>query len=197
MVSARRAVSANNTTSQKISETVKTGAAFDQRYLSLRDQARNLYDCSDWSNDHIAAKLSISLRTFTRLRKVWGWPPRPPLNRRRALASIELIEPPSTAASLNAQFVSQLRRELETVEKMLTRTPDALAPAAAAERRARTLASLVRSFSDIRRLAHTDLAATDEGDDLANFPTTLEELRTELARRLEQLRHAASAGNSD
>lgn len=189
MVSAKKAVLAKKTAIKPISETVTANAETQDHYLSLRDQARALYDNSDWSNEHIAAKLSISIRTFSRLRKFWGWPP---LNKRRALASIELIEPPGSAASLNAQFICQLRRELETVEKMLTQTPDAVVPAAAAERRAKTIASLVRSFSDIRRLE-----TTKEGDANADFPTTLEELRAELARRLDQLRDARGSGDSD
>lgn len=192
MVSAKKAVSAKKIATKSISETMTVNAETQDPYLSLRDQARALYDNSDWSNEHIAAKLSISIRTFSRLRKFWGWPPRPPLNKRRALASIELIEPPGNAASLNAQFICQLRRELETVEKMLTQTPDAVVPAAAAERRAKTIASLVRSFSDIRRLE-----TTKEGDANADFPTTLEELRAELARRLDQLRDARGSGDSD
>lgn len=192
MVSAKKAVSAKKIATKSISETMTVNAETQDPYLSLRDQARALYDNSDWSNEHIAAKLSISIRTFSRLRKFWGWPPRPPLNKRRALASIELIEPPGNAASLNAQFICQLRRELETVEKMLTQTPDAVIPAAAAERRAKTIASLVRSFSDIRRLE-----TTKEGDANADFPTTLEELRAELARRLDQLRDARGSGDSD
>ena len=196
MVSAKKAVSAKKTTI-KISETVTANAEnqkpyLGEQYLSLRNQARSLYDNSDWSNEHIAAKLNISVRTFSRLRKFWGWPQRPPLNKRRALASIELIEPPGNAASLNARFICQLRRELETVEKMLTQTPDAVVPAAAAERRAKTIASLVRSFSDIRRLE-----IIKEGDTNADFPTTLEELRAELARRLDQLRDARGSGDSD
>lgn len=162
----------------------------DAQYDNLRDEARALYDTSDWSNELIAAKLGISIRTFTRLRKLWNWPRRLPFSKRRLLLMPD-VDGKSTG--INAQFIAQLRRELDAVEKMLAKDPEAIPPAAAAEKRARAIGSLVRSLTEIRRLERSTTGEPADDD----FPHTLEELRAELSRRVDQLRNAGGTGDFD
>ncbi|HEY8382755.1 MAG TPA: hypothetical protein VIL09_11465 [Microvirga sp.] len=146
-------------------------------------------------------ELGVSPRTFRNWRRQWRWPPRAQcvaasqrVARRTALgielaqAAVPLAalqaavppedEGPADRAAIAARLARAVRAQL-----------DGFAPADAAdpERAARTLASLVKTLGAADALARQGEGRPhdDEPDDGA--PRSLEELRQELARRLERL----------
>ena len=88
-------------------------------------------------------------------------------------------------AELAARIQRVAEREMDAIERVL----DALGPASPAEadRCARTLAELARTLREITALNQPeDVAAAHEPDDDA-VPVDIDELRCELARRLNAL----------
>lgn len=81
-----------------------------------------------------------------------------------------------------ARIRRTVEREVIAVERLLEASPRGPTRTAAAERAARTLASLVRTLNELRRL---EAAAADQDDDAP--PRDIDAFRAELARRLERL----------
>lgn len=146
-------------------------------------------------------ELGVCARTFRDWRRQWEWPRRDKrlaaaqrVARRTALgrelaqaavplATLEAAVPPEDEAPVDRPAIAA--RLARTVRAQL----DGFAPADAAdpERAARTLASLVKTLGAADTLARQGEGRPhdDEPDDGA--PRSLEELRQELARRLERL----------
>jgi hypothetical protein len=163
---------------------------------AARVQARILYDNSNCSLEEIAATLDLSPKRFQRARRDWGWPKRP-LKRLRCLrlnSPLASEEPRAAPLALADKIEAQLRRELDAVETMLAQDPAAVLPATAAEKRARTIASLVRALVELRRLDVPNRVEEAEDDE---FPASLEDLRAELARRIDRLRQGGEFAGAD
>ena len=157
-----------------------------------RVQARALYDTSACTLDDIAKSLGMSGPAFRQARHVWGWPKRPlrALRHLSAEGLPNLSGPDPAPLALADKIEAQLGRELAAVEAMLQLSPAAIQPAAAAEKRARTIGSLVRALVELRRLDRADMhmLSSSEPEAADGFPSSLDELRTELAQRLDKLR---------
>jgi hypothetical protein len=177
-----------------------TGGCIPMKVFDIRSvpevariQARALYDTSTCSLNDIAQSLAISPKIFRQLRHFWGWPARPPRVLRHMSAEDlpNLQEPCPAPVALAAQIEAQLGRELAAVEAMLQESPASIQPAAAAEKRARTIGSLVRALVELRRLDPVDIPTGRLIEEVSDgFPSSLDELRTELAQRLDKLRQA-------
>jgi hypothetical protein len=95
-------------------------------------------------------------------------------------------DPPATGVELITRVNTAIERELNQIEVIVG--GHRLGPSARteAERRARTLASLARTLSEVARLrARHQQKADDDDDD--PVPSDLDEFRETLARRLEKL----------
>ena len=167
---------------------------FDIRCVpeTARVQARALYDTSACTLDDIAKSLGMTAKSFRHARHIWGWPKRP-LPALRHLSAEGLLNWTGTgpaSPALADKIEAQLGRELAAVEAMLQQSPAAIQPAAAAEKRARTIGSLVRALVELRRLDRADMqiSGSNEPETSDGFPSSLDELRTELAQRLDKLR---------
>ena len=146
---------------------------------AARERAQALYESSSQTLEDIGSSLGLSPAAFRKARQLWNWPSRPRPQRRTGAVA----DAPVKAETLRMRLEQQLRRELEAVEAMLAQDPAGVLPATAAEKRARTIGSLVRSLNELRRLDPPD---GETGND--DFPVSLDELRTQLAQRLDQLR---------
>jgi hypothetical protein len=153
-------------------------------------KARALYEKGCVPLHEIAATLKLSRHAFLSLRRQLDWPARstttPP-------APPQPGEPPEPATdeavdtgALKRRLGRALRREIARVESEL----EQIAPPGA-ERKARILASLVKTLTDLRRLDEPKKpdgqgGAQDGRDD--GPPRDLAALRQALVDRLENLR---------
>jgi hypothetical protein len=167
------------------------------------EQAKLLYDAGITPIPEFLRLFNMSERRFLKFRRENGWPLRPSPCLPRAGREIDSVRPLSSeksARALIARLEEAVEREFGRAESALTRpAPKTI------ETRARTLASLVKSLAELKRMSRdaqfdTD-AAEEEGErngaDDRNFdssPRELAELRAELARRLERLRGDGQAG---
>lgn len=162
-------------------------------------EARKSYDEGAATLGSIATQLGLSLSAFRELRQQEDWPARP-ARRSRAItaAKQEQTVDPSASESDDEMDVSvntrQMAQRLETtVRKQLQNVESRLRKdgADAAERNARTLASLVKSLVELRRLDDQGKGEKDrmnpvpDGGINEQPPRDLEELRQELAAHLE------------
>jgi hypothetical protein len=87
--------------------------------------------------------------------------------------------------ALAERILGVVEREMDAVDRVLAQ----LGPADSgeAERSARTLASLARTMHEIAALAKPDKATPPDETDDDPLPTDIDELRFELARRIEGL----------
>ncbi|MBI3698863.1 MAG: hypothetical protein HY242_00275 [Afipia sp.] len=112
-----------------------------------------------------------------------------PAQKRSAVDRLNDPEPPGPETSLIERVSNAIERELSKIESIIgvSRVPPVLR--SEAESRARVLASLARTLKEIMRLREQDRAATEEKTKAADdaIPRNLDELRSELARRLEIL----------
>ncbi len=160
-------------------------------------QARLLYDAGVAPIAEVAKLLGLSEAQFRRVRTAQGWPMRAAAGTPR---NAKAAPPPFPEASgdLIARLEEAVQREFARAEATLEKK----APASI-EASARTLASLVRTLAELKRMrreageaekqkdAHDDDDA-DAGRDAP--PRQLAELRAELARRLERLCGERPAG---
>jgi hypothetical protein len=174
--------------------------------------ARKRYDAGE-PVGAVAADLGLSVDAFRRLRVKKGWPlrskPAPTKPARAApdappparAKPMKTKTPPAQNAeaaaeagphpavdldALRARLERALQTELAAVERRLTSAD----PTEPGERNARALASLVKTFADLRRLAAPARAKAGADDDRpadARPERDLPALRAELARRLERL----------
>ena len=161
-------------------------------------KARALYDEGETPLAEIAAMLKLGRAAFLSLRKSQGWPSRGRGRKQAAIttpaAAPEPDRPdePVDTNALKRRLAGALRREIARVESEL----ENVAPPGA-ERKARILASLVKTLADLRRLDEAskpnDSEASDERRDGAP-PRDLATLRQALVDRLEDLRGQRDAG---
>ena len=102
-------------------------------------------------------------------------------------APADAVAPDS--ATLVERVAQAVDRELAEIEANVAKMPGKSRPTEA-ERRARTLASLARTLSEVRRLRAAD--ETQKPDDI-DRPGDLEELRQRLSQRLAQMVDAGDA----
>jgi len=171
---------------------MKAVKAIEQISEPAREHARLLYDSGTQNLNEIAATLGLTRRVFQIARQTWAWPKRRPAKFRNVETGIKILGLPFALAD---KIEAQLRRELDAVEAMLSHDPSAMQPAAVAEKRARTIASLVRALVELRRLDLTHLPPEEAEED--DFPDSLEELRAELARRIDRLRQNGRSESPD
>jgi hypothetical protein len=170
---------------------------------STIEQAKLLYDSGVAPISEVLALLGMSASQFRSFRMKHGWPMRasacPPRGKKAKANSIQPLrgKPPG---ALIARLEDAVAREFARAEAALARqTPKSI------ETSARTLASLVKTLAELKRMsreAEAEKGAAGEGDerngaDDDNFdppPRELAELRAELARRLERLRGEGEAG---
>ncbi len=178
--------------------------------------ARKRYDAGEPVAD-IAAALGLSVAAFRRLRADLGWPARTNPARRASRtprskqAEHAAYVAPSTPQetrqetrpeprhpavdldALRARLERALQTELAAVERRLTSAD----PAEPGERNARALASLVKTFAELRRLAAPARAKAGAEHDRpadARADRDLPALRAELARRIERLAGEGRSG---
>lgn len=140
-------------------------------------QARRLYD-DNATLDSICTRLKVSKTWFRKFREANGWPPRPCFGR------ASTSSPGRTAAS------ERLVQRLEaTVEREYARVERALQSGASSEIDARTLASLVKSLAELKRIKRENRVENehDAAEARDDPPRELAELRAELARRIERI----------
>lgn len=144
----------------------------------------------------LAASLKLSSAAFLRLRRKESWPPRSSPSRSKTdepAPEPELAPspppPPSTPVDVEA-----LRRRLErAVEAELASVEARLSGQSVAmgERNARLLASLVKTFAELRRFAAASRPKPGAGDDSVEndepAPRDIVVLRDELARLVERI----------
>ena len=167
----------------------------------LVEEARVLYEAGVEPVDAVAARLGMGLTAFYRFLKAQGWPLR--RDERRAAAETgapanaadaqtpnpPLPVKPLTTDEMIDKLHAALNREFAFVEHAL-----AHGEPRNAEKTAKTMASLVRSLAELKRVqrdAHGHGTHTYGADE----PPTrdLAELKAELARRLDRLRRARDA----
>jgi hypothetical protein len=120
--------------------------------------------------------------------------PRPP--RRSAVERLE-DSPPAAGAVLIERVVSSIERELVQIDAIVGKSHVLKAQRTEAERRARTLASLARTLTEVRKLRAEENKLKPQHDD---GPEDIETFRLELARKLDRLAAEAQAlfpGESD
>jgi hypothetical protein len=108
--------------------------------------------------------------------------PRPP--RRSAVERLEDAAP-AAGAVLIERVVSAVERELVQIDAIVGKSHVLKAQRTEAERRARTLASLARTLTEVRRLRADEDKSKAKDDDTG--PEDIEAFRLELARKLDRL----------
>lgn len=156
-------------------------------------QAKLLYDAGVAPIADILKLLGMSAGRFRLFRQKHDWPMR--ARRGAAPVTTEASKPPAPSTSLIARLEDAVEREFAHAEAALAKH----APKTT-EQSARTLASLVRTLGELKRMrreadvsedAMRETHDPDGGADescLDQPPRELAELRAELARRLERLR---------
>ncbi len=159
------------------------------------ERAKLLYDAGA-PIPEIVEVLGMSESTFLRFRERNDWPKRPSACDRKAAPPAEPPAPKKGAdpSGLVAKLEDAVEREFARVEAALDKLPPKTMEASA-----RTLATLVKTLAELKRLRRdadeTKEDATRADDDRDDAPPReLAELRAELARRLERLRGARPSG---
>lgn len=165
-------------------------------------QAKLLYDAGVTPVSEIHALLGMSARRFRQFRLEQGWPLRAsPIVRVAAAAASAPAISAAPAASLIARLEDAVEREFTRAEMALrNHAPKTI------EQSARTLASLVRTLAELKRMKReaeafgettkeTHERDGDAGDEpFDEPPRQLAELRAELARRLGRLNGEGAIG---
>jgi transposase-like protein len=164
---------------------------------ALLARARHLYENTSVRVADIAESLGVTERTLMKWRKQLGWRGRNEYRRALRITTDAVVEeaitPPAADASLDraadrALTIARIRetvdREVSAVETSL-RKLDRMAPRGGdVERSARTLASLVKTLNELKRLDATERDARPETED---DERDIDEFRRDLARRLDAL----------
>lgn len=156
--------------------------------------ARALFDQGRVPLPVIASTLGLTERGFRTLRQREGWPQRPKVPKPVAQPAAADDERDATAP-LKARLDAAIRREIRRIERDGGKeTPPG------AERKARILASLVKTLADLRRLDPPGRRKTEAGDDENHgdtpreTPRDMAALRRALVERLAELRGERDAG---
>jgi hypothetical protein len=107
--------------------------------------------------------------------------PRPP--RRSAVERLE-DSPPAAGAVLIERVVSSIERELVQIDAIVGKSHVLKAQRTEAERRARTLASLARTLTEVRKLRAEEDKLKPQHDD---GPEDIDEFRRALSEKLDRL----------
>jgi hypothetical protein len=130
-----------------------------------------------------------------RLRALAGKPEPKPSARIKRTAVDRVDDPPlATGIALIERVTQAVERELSQIEVIVGGHHVKLHQRTEAERRARTLASLARTLSEVRKLRADEKPKRDNDDAV---PRDLNEFRLELARRLDRLVAEAKAACPD
>lgn len=172
----------------------KSAAPCDEKIA----QAKLLYDSGVTPIGEILELLGMSVGQFRRFRETHGWPLRASACAPRKRATGVSAKKPRDARGLIARLEEAVEQEFARAEAALAKhAPKTI------EASARTLASLVKTLAELKRIRRenedsgngaeddSDEAASERGGDAP--PRELAELRAELARRLERLRGAGTA----
>lgn len=138
----------------------------------------------------IATFLGVSVRTFSRLRKAWDWPPRhdlPVQEENAADAETEDVRQEQPAASslreaaLSLASVTRSHIDALVKEQRTKRGADH-------DKTARTLASYAKTLTAARALLEQEGSTLDDSEPHdTNTPRSIHELRDELAQHLERI----------
>jgi hypothetical protein len=174
-------------------------------------EGKHLYELTLTPVPDIAAMMGVSRKTLERRIREWGWVPRsaPRIAADRALfATAPAGEPVSAAPNAAAAapnspeariaIAARIQRAVERGLDAVDRVLDTVGPAdeGGAERSARTLAAVARTLQEMSALNKPDeVAPPDEADD-DPVPIDLDELRNELARRINALIEAGTGEES-
>ena len=158
------------------------------------EEARLIYEAGAVPLDEIAAMLGYTRSGFLAFRRRQGWKPRRPFNYPEEAAEAGAPMPAGPARSVTPddlipKIEAALNREFAHIEHAI-----AHGHPRDAEKTAKTMASLVRSLAELKRVqrdaqghgTHNDAAGEPPARDLA-------ELKAELARRLDRLKRARDA----
>ncbi|MFO1104383.1 MAG: hypothetical protein U1E20_15940 [Methylocystis sp.] len=158
-------------------------------------QAKLLYDSGVTPIGEILDLLGMSVGQFRRFGEINGWPLRASAcaPRKKAADDAPPAKKPRDANRLIARLEDAVEQEFARAEAALAKpAPKSI------EASARTLASLVKTLAELKRMRREnedrendaedddEEAASERGGDAP--PRELAELRAELARRLERLR---------
>jgi hypothetical protein len=99
--------------------------------------------------------------------------------------------PPATGIALVERVTRAVERELSQIEVIVGGSHVNAARRTEAERRARTLASLARTLTEVRKLRADEHRVKPQDD--PDRPRDLEELRRRLSERLERMRRGRTA----
>jgi hypothetical protein len=108
--------------------------------------------------------------------------PRPP---RRSAVERHEDAPPAAGAVLIERVVGAIERELTQIDAIVGKSHVLKAQRTEAERRARTLASLARTLTEVRKLRADENKSKAADDD--NGPEDINAFRLELAKKLDRL----------
>ncbi|MGD9543848.1 MAG: hypothetical protein AB7F41_03015 [Methylocystis sp.] len=161
-------------------------------------QAKLLYDSGVAPIGEILELLGMSVGQFRRFREAHGWPLRASACAPRKKAANAAAKKPRDANRLIARLEDAVEQEFARAEAALAKhAPKTI------EASARTLASLVKTLGELKRMRRENEAHENDADDDSDHaaserdgdepPRELAELRAELARRLERLRGAGPA----
>jgi hypothetical protein len=161
------------------------------------EEARLLYEAGVVSVDDIATTLGIKRAAFFNLRKKLGWKSRRPFNHPEPTSGPAQGLEAATAVPLTPLTPDELIPKIEAaIAREFAHAEHALAHGEPrnAEKTAKTMASLVRSLAELKRIKR-DAQGHDRHNDGPGEPPArdLAELKAELARRLDRLRRARDA----
>jgi hypothetical protein len=159
-----------------------------------RERAWRAYCGGTASLKDIGRDIGLTPAAFLARRKAWGWPPRnearqAAAQRAGAADTADAAPPPGPKRGrrdIVARVHAAVERELAAVEDALVRTGGE----GRAERSARTLASLVKTLAELKRLD----GGADRGDSGDGGGGDLDDIRRSLARRLAGLRESRAGG---
>lgn len=153
-----------------------------------RERARRLFEGGLVPQADIALMLGLADTTLRRRIKLWGWVRREPESQSGPLpAAVPAFQPGAEEAAYDRRTtIERVRcavdREIAAVEAALQRLGSLTRRVPESERAARTLASLVKTLTELKRLE----TASDEGE-ADDGPADMDEFRRDLARRLHGL----------
>ncbi|MET0314077.1 MAG: hypothetical protein ABW275_06750 [Hansschlegelia sp.] len=136
-------------------------------------EARRLYEAGGLSECEIARLTGLNRSTMRSRAEREGW--------RRGESNAE-------RRRLLGALRSRVDEEIAEAEAALGGAQTGDAKAQRVERAARTLASLVRTLRELAKFDEEQAAAARSGEAADDVVTDIDELRRELARRLESLR---------
>jgi len=142
---------------------------------------RRDYECTGKTLAEISADHHVCVSAMSKRSRREGWTPR---NRPRGAA-----EQGTLADQVQQQLRQAIERELAAIDTILAELGAGEGPSPAAERTARTLASLTRTLKEVNRLhdaaANTGIAKAAADNDDDDMPRDIDEFRRELTRRID------------